>query len=216
MLLSRLCVPLTQSYISFHLAFTAVEGYVYVIGGAVAVHDVRHILLVLNIFAVNGNNKISTQHDLHVAQVGALGAAAQSGTVSGAAGDNLQNQHAMLGSQAHLVSKFGADGQRGHAQRRPAHCADSDQVVEHGLGGIDGNREAQAGTLSGFTENKCIHTHTSPRELSSGPPELPGLMAASVWMASSMKLPLGPRTGRMELIMPRVMVPARPKGLPIA
>ena len=27
---------------------------------------------------------------------------------------------------------------------------------------------------------------TSPCELSSGPPELPGLMAASVWMASSM------------------------------
>ncbi len=30
---------------------------------------------------------------------------------------------------------------------------------------------------------------TSPRELSSGPPELPGLMAASVWMASSMGAP---------------------------
>ena len=32
---------------------------------------------------------------------------------------------------------------------------------------------------------------TSPCELSSGPPELPGLMAASVWMAFSMSWPRG-------------------------
>ncbi len=57
---------------------------------------------------------------------------------------------------------------------------------------------------------------TSPRELSSGPPELPGLMAASVWMASSMGAPSEPRIDRMELMMPRVMVPLRPKGLPMA
>ena len=30
---------------------------------------------------------------------------------------------------------------------------------------------------------------TSPRELTSGPPELPGLSAASVWMTSSMSRP---------------------------
>ena len=57
---------------------------------------------------------------------------------------------------------------------------------------------------------------TSPRELSSGPPELPGLMAASVWMASSMARPPRSRMERMELMMPRVMVPLRPKGLPMA
>jgi hypothetical protein len=57
---------------------------------------------------------------------------------------------------------------------------------------------------------------TSPWELSSGPPELPGLMAASVWMASSMGAPFGAADGRMALMMPRVMVPARPKGLPMA
>ena len=53
---------------------------------------------------------------------------------------------------------------------------------------------------------------TSPREFSSGPPELPGLMAASVWMASSMN-DSGPRTERMELMMPRVMVPFKPEGI---
>jgi hypothetical protein len=54
---------------------------------------------------------------------------------------------------------------------------------------------------------------TSPREFSSGPPELPGLMAASVWIASSIGAPSEPRMSRMELMMPRVMVPLRPKGI---
>ena len=38
-------------------------------------------------------------------------------------------------------------------------------------------------------------------------------MAASVWIASSMVAPFGSFTGRMELTMPRVIVPARPKGI---
>ena len=57
---------------------------------------------------------------------------------------------------------------------------------------------------------------TSPREFSSGPPELPGLTEASVWIASSMGLPCGPRTDRMAEMMPRVIVPDSPNGLPIA
>ena len=36
---------------------------------------------------------------------------------------------------------------------------------------------------------------TSPCELSSGPPELPGFTEASVWMASSMRLPEGRQDG---------------------
>src|SRR5581483_4359657 len=57
---------------------------------------------------------------------------------------------------------------------------------------------------------------TSPCQFMSGPPELPGLMAASVWIASSMRGPSGSCTGRIELTMPRVIVPESPKGLPIA
>ncbi len=58
---------------------------------------------------------------------------------------------------------------------------------------------------------------TSPERLSSGPPELPGLMAASVWMAWGMVKAV--RVGRarpMALMMPRVRVPSSPNGLPIA
>ena len=54
---------------------------------------------------------------------------------------------------------------------------------------------------------------TSPREFSSGPPELPGLMAASVWMASSMGAPSPLRIERMELMMPLRHGAAQAEGI---
>ena len=56
---------------------------------------------------------------------------------------------------------------------------------------------------------------TSPSRLMSAPPELPGLMEASVWMKSSydsMPRPFLPKA----LTMPRVTLCSRPNGLPIA
>ena len=55
---------------------------------------------------------------------------------------------------------------------------------------------------------------TSPCRLSSGPPELPGLIDASVWMKSSYGP--WPITRPLALTMPAVTVCSRPKGLPIA
>ena len=61
---------------------------------------------------------------------------------------------------------------------------------------------------------------TSPAALTSGPPELPGLIAASVWIAlmnawsSGLRSPA--ETGRLSaLTMPVVTVPASPSGAPI-
>ncbi len=60
---------------------------------------------------------------------------------------------------------------------------------------------------------------TSPRMLTRGPPELPGLIAASVWMAL-MKAVLAESpadTGRLSaLMMPVVTVEDRPSGAPTA
>jgi len=54
---------------------------------------------------------------------------------------------------------------------------------------------------------------TSPRSPKSGPPEFPGLIAASVWRKSS----YGPAMTRpLALMIPAVTVPSRPKGLPMA
>jgi hypothetical protein len=56
-----------------------------------------------------------------------------------------------------------------------------------------------------------------PAESSRGPPELPGLMAASVWMTSATSRPplVGSRLFR-ALITPMVRDWSRPKGLPMA
>ncbi len=54
---------------------------------------------------------------------------------------------------------------------------------------------------------------TWPRVFTTGPPELPGLMAASVWMKSSKRPPI---TRLLPLMTPTVTVWSRPKGLPMA
>ena len=55
---------------------------------------------------------------------------------------------------------------------------------------------------------------TSPLRFTSGPPELPGLIAASVWSRSSyIAVPI-PRP--LPLMIPAVTVSDRPKGWPIA
>ena len=58
---------------------------------------------------------------------------------------------------------------------------------------------------------------TRPCASSSGPPELPGLIAASVWTAPGMVKPLGESISRSSAeTMPVVTVPESPNGLPIA
>ena len=58
---------------------------------------------------------------------------------------------------------------------------------------------------------------TWPCALNSGPPELPGLIAASVWITSSIEKPLGEEISRWSaLTTPTVRVRSRPNGLPMA
>ncbi|MGY4291276.1 hypothetical protein ACVWXO_010542 [Bradyrhizobium sp. LM2.7] len=58
---------------------------------------------------------------------------------------------------------------------------------------------------------------TSAFDETSGPPELPGLSAASVWITSSMVRPLTERIERPSAeTTPAVTVDSKPSGLPIA
>src|SRR2546421_5343498 len=58
---------------------------------------------------------------------------------------------------------------------------------------------------------------TSPRELTRGPPELPGFNAASVWIRLSMSRPVEARRERpREETTPAVTVAWNPYGLPMA
>ena len=64
----------------------------------------------------------------------------------------------------------------------------------------------------------CVFTPmTWPRALSSGPPELPGLIGASVWMTWSIVKRFGAVIRRWSaLTIPAVAVRSSPNGLPIA
>ncbi len=58
---------------------------------------------------------------------------------------------------------------------------------------------------------------TSPRDDTSGPPELPGLSAASVWITSSIMRPVVARSVRPSAdTTPAVTVDSKPSGLPMA
>ncbi len=57
---------------------------------------------------------------------------------------------------------------------------------------------------------------TLPCESSSGPPLLPGLMAASVWIIPSSRSSSVCSLRLSELTMPVVSVPSKPNGLPMA
>jgi len=58
---------------------------------------------------------------------------------------------------------------------------------------------------------------TRPLESRSGPPELPGLIAASVWMTSRILRPFGDRSSRPSaLTTPTVSEWSSPNGLPTA
>src|SRR5687768_9331158 len=58
---------------------------------------------------------------------------------------------------------------------------------------------------------------TSPREVTSGPPEFPGFSAASVWITLSISRPVRDRNERAsELTTPAVTVALNPYGFPTA
>ena len=94
-----------------------------------------------------------------------------------------------------------------HADDRCRRCARVDEFVCNALCRVDRNRKAK-------TDGTRLAT-----ALSSGPPELPGLIAASVWIALMNAVSPSPPavTGRLSaLTMPEVTVPCRPSGDPTA
>src|SRR5438105_5546630 len=153
---SGLAAGLAQNHRNVEPAAAAIESDLHGVAAAMTVHHVLQILLVLDLLAVNGHDQIAANHDLHVAQIRSLAAAAQAGALSTAAGNHLQNEHAVIGGQAHLVGKFRPDGQSAHAQAWPAHRAIADKVADDRLGDIDGDSEPQTGALAGGAENKTV------------------------------------------------------------
>ena len=85
--------------------------------------------------------------------------------------------------------------------------------------GVGRHREADADVAAARRPSRSASSRRSraPASSSSGPPELPGLIGASVWMTSSIEKPFGAWISRpMPETMPSVAVRSSPKGLPIA
>src|SRR5215470_2886508 len=86
----------------FHLLLAAVDGHFYSVAGTMGVHDLREVLLVLDVLPVDGDDEVAAQHDRDVAEVSAFVPAAQSGAISGTAGQNLHDEQSEVDGQAHL------------------------------------------------------------------------------------------------------------------
>ena len=117
-----------------------------------SVHDLGQVLLVLDVLAVNGNDEVSTQHDRDVPEIGAFIAATKTGALRGAAGLDFDDEQAEVNGQAHLLGEFRTDRDGGDTQRRTSDAAESDQVIEHGFGGVDGDGKADARVLTDVGE----------------------------------------------------------------
>ena len=84
---------------------------------------------------------------------------------------------------------------------------------------VDRDREADADVAVAPTAGRIweLIPITLPSASISGPPELPGLIAASVWITWEMEKPLGAWIWRCSAeTMPLVTVRSSPNGLPIA
>ena len=93
-----------------------------------------------------------------------------------------------------------------------------DELRDDAAHGVDRHREADPRARTRGAVDRGVDADEAARRCrGAGRPELPGLMAASVWMTSKIVAPLTPWMVRPRaLTMPVVRVKSRPKGLPIA
>src|SRR5580698_5079828 len=67
----------SQRHIHILFFLVAVDRDPYRVAGTMIVHHLRQSLLVLDLFAIDGNDQISAEHDRDISQIGAFGAAAE-------------------------------------------------------------------------------------------------------------------------------------------
>ncbi len=69
-----------------------------------------------DLLAVDSDDQVTAEHDRLIANPRLFVSTAQSGPIGGATGDYFLNQHTIVRSEAHLVSKIRSDGVRDDAQ----------------------------------------------------------------------------------------------------
>src|SRR5580704_5061035 len=81
---SHLLPCFAQRNADIHLLLCAIDCDPHRVACPVIVHDLAEVLLVLDILAIDGDDEVTAHHDWHIAQIGALGAAVEAGSVGGA------------------------------------------------------------------------------------------------------------------------------------
>ena len=122
--------------------------------------------------------------------------------------------------QTHFFLERFVDHRVAEAEQRPADAAVFFDVIDVAPRGVDGDREADdcaPETIAAFTPT------TQPSRSTIGPPELPGLIAASVWMRP--RISCGGASGSVCAVMERespetmpteTVLRKMPSALPIA
>ena len=113
------------------------------------VHDGVDVLRLVDFLAVDGHDEVAAQHDGGVPHVSLLVAAAQAGSLRGAAWNYLLNQNSVIRGKAHLRGQIGTDGVIDDAQRGPLDASIAGQVGQYGLRRVDGNGKTDTGALVG-------------------------------------------------------------------
>src|SRR6266567_3337024 len=100
---SALLPRFSQRYAHVHFPFVSVNGYFHLISGAVVVHHLRKVLLVLHLLIVDGHNQVPTQHDGSVPEIGPLGTRAQPSLIGGPARSDLDDEQSVVDGQADFI-----------------------------------------------------------------------------------------------------------------
>src|SRR5207249_10831929 len=118
-----------------------------------------------NLMSVDCDDQIATYGNRNIADVCALIATAQAGVFRGPAGQHLNDEQARISGQAHLVSKLWGDGNRANPQRRAAHAAERDQVIQYRLRSVNRDGKTDTGALPNTRGDQSIDArseeHTS-------------------------------------------------------
>ena len=87
---------LAQRNAHIHLPFAAINRDLHAVAGAVIVHHLGKVVLVLNLLPVDSDDEVSAQHDGNVAEVGALATGPQARLLGGAARNHANDQQSIV------------------------------------------------------------------------------------------------------------------------
>src|SRR3974390_1237699 len=155
---SHLLPRLAQRHIDVDLLLVAVDGDLDCVSGAMVVHHLRQVLLILDLLIIDGHDQVAAEHDGSIAEISPLSSGAKARLIRRPTWNYLYDQQSEIYRQTDLIREFLADRNGAYPKRRTPHTAERHQVVENRLGGIDGNRKPDTGALIGVGENHGVDT----------------------------------------------------------